>query len=166
MNLAGHGPKYVSKHVCLIITWTGQQGPVLYKGDEGVSDAARPPEGDPTEVGGLSASSLPWSIDRPAWMQDSPLNSQRKWFSSPTLFSLLWAQTIVLNLHCTMVVEEKVEQTRSLFFDSLHREEKTKQRKNKAQNNAPPKKKPKTKPNLNKDKIYFTLLRVFHNSVS
>ena len=39
---------------------------MLYKGDKGVNNAARPPEGSPAEVGGLSASSLPWNIDCPA----------------------------------------------------------------------------------------------------
>ena len=33
MSLAGHRPKSGSRHVCLIISWTGRQGPVLYKGD-------------------------------------------------------------------------------------------------------------------------------------
>ena len=47
MSLAGHGPKSGSRHVCLIITETRQQGPVLYKGDNG---AARPPEGGPAEA--------------------------------------------------------------------------------------------------------------------
>ena len=32
---------------------------MLYKGDKGFNDAARPPEGGPAEAGALSASSLP-----------------------------------------------------------------------------------------------------------
>ena len=40
-------------------------GPVLYKGDKGVNDAARPPKGGPAEAGDLSASSLPWNITPP-----------------------------------------------------------------------------------------------------
>ena len=59
MSLAGLGPKYGFRHVCLIIAWTGLQNPVLYKGDKGVSDAARLPEGGSAEAGGPSASSLP-----------------------------------------------------------------------------------------------------------
>ena len=59
MSLAGHGPKSGSRHVCLIIAYTGQQGPVLYKGDKGVNVAAPPAEGDSAEAGGRSASSLP-----------------------------------------------------------------------------------------------------------
>ena len=59
MILAEHGPKSGSKHVCLIIAKTGQQGPVLYKGDKGVNDAGRSPEGGPIKARGLSASSLP-----------------------------------------------------------------------------------------------------------
>ena len=51
---------------------------MLYKGDKGVNDAARPPEGGLAEAGGLSTSSLPWSIDRPVRMPDSPLNSQQQ----------------------------------------------------------------------------------------
>ena len=73
MSLAGLGPKTGSRHVCLIITETGQKGPVLYKEDKGVNVAARP-----TEAGDLFASSLPWSINRPARMPDIPLNSQQK----------------------------------------------------------------------------------------
>ena len=42
---------------------------MLYKG---VNVATRPPEGDPAEAGGLLASSLPWSINSPAQMPDSP----------------------------------------------------------------------------------------------
>ena len=48
---------------------------MLYKGDKGVNDAARPPAGGPAEAGVFSALSLPWSIDRPTWMPDSPLKS-------------------------------------------------------------------------------------------
>ena len=55
---------------CLIIAQTGQQGPVLFKGDKGINDAAHPSEGGPAEAGGLSASSLPLGIDRPARMLD------------------------------------------------------------------------------------------------
>ena len=39
---AGHRPKSRSKHVCLLIAYTGQQGPVLYKGEKGVNVAAGP----------------------------------------------------------------------------------------------------------------------------
>ena len=39
---------------------------MLYKGDKGVNDAARPPEGGPAEVGGLSASSLPLQDNVPS----------------------------------------------------------------------------------------------------
>ena len=70
MSLAGHRPKSGSRHVGLII---------LYKGNKGVNDAARPPKGGPVEAGSLSATSLPWGIDRTTQMQDSPLNSQRKY---------------------------------------------------------------------------------------
>ena len=48
---------------------------MLYKDEKDVSVAARLFEGDPAEAGGLSASSLPWSIDRPARMPDCPLKS-------------------------------------------------------------------------------------------
>ena len=47
MSLAGHGPKSGARHVCLIIALTGQQGPVLYKENKGVNDAARQTEGGP-----------------------------------------------------------------------------------------------------------------------
>ena len=46
---------------------------MLYKGDKGISDAARPPEGGPAEAEGLS--SLPWNIDCSERMPDSPLKS-------------------------------------------------------------------------------------------
>ena len=71
MSLVGLEPKSGSKHVCLLIAQTGQQGPVLYKGDKGVNVAARQHEGGPAEAGGLSVPSLPWSINRPARMPDS-----------------------------------------------------------------------------------------------
>ena len=48
---------------------------MLYKGDDGVSDAARSSEDGPTEAGDLSASSLPLSIDRPARILDDQLKS-------------------------------------------------------------------------------------------
>ena len=63
MSLAGHEPKSGSRNVCLIIAKTGSRGPVLYKGDKGVNDTARPSERDLAEPGGLSTSCLPWSID-------------------------------------------------------------------------------------------------------
>ena len=44
-------------------------------GDKAVKDAARRPEGGPAEARGLSASSVPCSIDRPAQMPDSLLKS-------------------------------------------------------------------------------------------
>ena len=47
MILAAHGPNSGSRHICLIIASTGQQGPVLCKG---VNDAAHPPEGGPAEA--------------------------------------------------------------------------------------------------------------------
>ena len=72
MSLGGHGPKSGSGNRCLIIALTGQQCPVLFKS---VHDAARPPEGDLDEAGSFAASSLPLSIDSPAWMLDSPLKS-------------------------------------------------------------------------------------------
>ena len=54
-------------------------GPVLYKGDKGISNATRPIKGGGlAEAVALSSSSLPWSIDRLVWMPDSPLKSQRK----------------------------------------------------------------------------------------
>ena len=59
MSLAGHGPKSRSSQVCLIISKTGQQGPVLYKVDKGVSNVARLSEGGQTESGAFLASSLP-----------------------------------------------------------------------------------------------------------
>ena len=51
MNLSVLGPKSWSRHVCLIIALTGQQGPVLYKGNKGVNDAAHSPEGCPPTYG-------------------------------------------------------------------------------------------------------------------
>ena len=67
MSLAGLGPKFVSRHVCLIIAWTGQQGPVLYNGAKDVNDEAHPPESEPAEAGRLMASSLPgWTVLEPA----------------------------------------------------------------------------------------------------
>ena len=42
---------------------------MLYKGDKGVSDAARPPEGGLSKAGGLSASSLPL-LDNADWGQN------------------------------------------------------------------------------------------------
>ena len=60
---------------------TGQQGPVLYKDNKSVNDAARPPEGGPAEADGR----LPWSIDHPALtaLLDSSLNSQRILIANP-----------------------------------------------------------------------------------
>ena len=49
MRLVGLGPKSGARHVCLVTAQTGQQGPVLYKGDKSVNVAARPPEGGPSE---------------------------------------------------------------------------------------------------------------------
>ena len=49
MSLAGHEPKFGSRHICLIIA--GLRGPVQYKGDEGANDAARPPEECSAEAG-------------------------------------------------------------------------------------------------------------------
>ena len=43
------------------------------KGTKGVNVASRPPERGPAKVGGLPASSLPWSINRPARMPDRKL---------------------------------------------------------------------------------------------
>ena len=40
-------------------------------------DAVRLAEGGPAEAGSLSASSLPWSIDHPGGMPNSPLNNLR-----------------------------------------------------------------------------------------
>ena len=57
---------------------TGQQDPLLNKGDKGVNFAARLLEGGPAEAGGFSVSSLPWSIVHQGRMPDSQLNSQRK----------------------------------------------------------------------------------------
>ena len=68
MSLAGHGPKYGSWHVCLIIAQTGRQGLVLYKGDKFVNDVASPLEGNPTEAGDLSALSQPL-LDNARWVQ-------------------------------------------------------------------------------------------------
>ena len=46
---------------------------MIYIGDKGANVAARPPEGGPGEIGGLSASNLPLiSIPHPAQMQDGP----------------------------------------------------------------------------------------------
>ena len=46
---------------------------MLYKGDKGVTDAARPPEHGPAEAGGISTSSLPVMFDaRPVRMPDGP----------------------------------------------------------------------------------------------
>ena len=56
MSLADFEPKSGSRHVCQLIALTGQQGPVLYKGD---NVAAGPPESGPAETGGLSVSNLP-----------------------------------------------------------------------------------------------------------
>ena len=61
-----HGPKSRSGHVCQNIAWTRPWGLMLYKGCIGVKKAARPPEGDPTETGGFSTSSVPLSIDSPS----------------------------------------------------------------------------------------------------
>ena len=55
MSLTGLGPKPGSRHKCLIIAWTGQQGPVLYKMDKAVSVAAGPPEGGPAKTGDLTS---------------------------------------------------------------------------------------------------------------
>ena len=72
MSLAGLEPKSGSRHMCLIIAWTGQQVPVLCKGVKGVNDAARLPEG-----GGLLALSLPLvSIPCPAQMPNGPANAR------------------------------------------------------------------------------------------
>ena len=77
MCLAGLGPKSGSRYICLIIAWTGQKGPVQYKGVKDVNDAARPLEGGPANVGGFSASSLPLvSIPRPARMTGGPANAR------------------------------------------------------------------------------------------
>ena len=80
MSLAGHGPRFGSRYVYLIIAETGPRVPGPYKDDKRVNDAARPPEGRPPETDSLSASGLPWSIDRPARMPDSPLSSQWKYW--------------------------------------------------------------------------------------
>ena len=66
MSLAGHGPKSGSRHVYLIMIKTGQQG---------VNDAARPPEGGPTEAGGFQPQVCHGAIDRLVRMPDSQLKS-------------------------------------------------------------------------------------------
>ena len=45
------------------------------RGTKSVNDAAGPPESGPAETRGLSTSSLPWSVDRPARMPDSPVKN-------------------------------------------------------------------------------------------
>ena len=53
---------------------------MLYKGCIGDKKAARPPEGSPTEVGGLSASNLPLvSIPHPTRMLDGPAKRPGKY---------------------------------------------------------------------------------------
>ena len=52
MSLARLGPKSGSRHVRLIVAWTGQQGPVLHKGDNAFHIASCPAEGGPVETGG------------------------------------------------------------------------------------------------------------------
>ena len=75
-----HGPKSRSGHVCQNIAWTRLWGLVLYKVCIGVWKAARPPEGGPTEVGGLSASNLPLvSILHPTRMPDGPAKRPGKY---------------------------------------------------------------------------------------
>ena len=59
MSLDGLGLKSGSRNLCLIIAWTGQQGPVLYKGDKGVNVAARPLEGSPAKALSLQLISIP-----------------------------------------------------------------------------------------------------------
>ena len=59
MSLTGHGPKSRTRHRYQITAYTEQQSPELYKGDKGINDAVRPPEGGPTEAGDHSASVLP-----------------------------------------------------------------------------------------------------------
>ena len=68
MSQAGYGFKHRSRHGCLLIAKTGQQGPVQYKGDTGVNLAARPPEGGPAEPRDLSTRSLPL-LDNTLWDQ-------------------------------------------------------------------------------------------------
>ena len=51
MSLAGHGPKHGSRHRCLIIASTEQQGPVQCKGDKGVNTVARPLENGLAKAG-------------------------------------------------------------------------------------------------------------------
>ncbi len=48
---------------------------MLYKGDKGVNDAARPFESGPDEAERHLTSSLPWIFDRPERMTDCPLKS-------------------------------------------------------------------------------------------
>ena len=66
MRLARHGPKSGSSHECLIIALIWQQGPVLYKGDKGVNDAACPSEDGPTETGGVKSAIEHWPSEREA----------------------------------------------------------------------------------------------------
>ena len=62
MSLADHGPKYGSRHVCLIIAQTGQQGPERYEGDKGVCDAAHLPEGGPAKAGAFRRQVCPGAL--------------------------------------------------------------------------------------------------------
>ena len=65
------------------LNWT--TGPVLYKGDKGVNDAAHPPE-----AGGLSASSLLLMFNaHPAWMPDSPTKKPGRKASSKLMLLAL-----------------------------------------------------------------------------
>ena len=117
MSLAGHGPKHGSRHRCLIIASTEQRGPVLSKGVKVINNAALPPEGGPAEVGGLSASSLPWSIDRLARMPDSPLKSLCTNQCLVELQTILF-QAIHFNIsHLFALIYIFIYQT--LLFDSI-----------------------------------------------
>ena len=59
------------------LNWTARSSAI--QGRQKSQCSARPPEGSLTKARGLLASSLPWSINRPAQMSDSPLNSQQNW---------------------------------------------------------------------------------------
>ena len=74
MSLAGHGPKSGSRNICLIrANWTATSSAM--QGWQKCQWCSSPPEGGLVEAGGVSASSLPLSVDRPEQMLDNPLKS-------------------------------------------------------------------------------------------
>ena len=77
VSLDGHGHKYGSKHEYLIIAWTGQRSPMLYKSEKEVNGAARQPKSGPAKARVFRPPvCLRWAMPQETRTQESPSKKQ------------------------------------------------------------------------------------------